>query len=67
MIGLLPDIREYYYEQLGNGSLAGAFLALVESDALKNMNVIANKPDVIELNMHKEFQEYYTDALFYLI
>lgn len=62
-MGLLPDIPKRCYEIIGNGSLAGAYLAMIEKDALDEMTAIVNKPEVIELNMRKEFKQYYFDAL----
>ena len=63
-IGLLPPIPEDRIEVIGNGSLAGAYLALIEPNALDEMKAISSMIDVIELNMYDEFQPYYIDALF---
>jgi len=63
-IGLLPSIPEHRAEMIGNGSLGGAFLALIESDVVLKMKEILSRVEVIELNMHKDFQQYYIDALF---
>lgn len=63
-IGLLPPIPEERIEVIGNGSLAGAYLALIEPNAIDAMTAISSMIDVIELNLHEEFQKYYIDALF---
>jgi uncharacterized 2Fe-2S/4Fe-4S cluster protein (DUF4445 family) len=63
-IGLVPPVPEDRVEMIGNGSLGGAFLALIEADAVSKMKEILSRVDVIELNRHKSFQQYYIDALF---
>jgi len=63
-IGLLPPIPEDRIEVIGNGSLAGAYLALVEPNAIEVMTEISSKVDFIELNMHEDFQSCFVDALF---
>ena len=62
-IGLLPPIPVERIEVIGNGSLAGAFLALLDPSAEDEMNAISSTIDVVELNMHEEFQTVYIDAL----
>jgi len=62
-IGLLPPIPVERIEVMGNGSLAGAFLALLDPTAVDEMNAISSTIDVVELNMHEEFQTVYIDAL----
>lgn len=64
-IGLLPNIPLDRFEIIGNGSLAGAYLALVEQNALENMVEISYLPEVIQLNLFKDFQQYYIDAMFF--
>jgi len=64
-IGLLPNVPEDRIKVIGNGSLAGAFLALIEPFALKDMNTLSRQPKVIELNSYEEFQENFIDALFF--
>lgn len=63
-IGLLPPIPGDRIEVIGNGSLAGAYLALIEPSAIDAMTAISSRIEVIELNLHEEFQKYYIDALF---
>ncbi|HHF51970.1 MAG TPA: DUF4445 domain-containing protein [Candidatus Aminicenantes bacterium] len=49
---------------IGNGSLGGAFLALIEAEAASKMKKLLSRVEVIELNRQKSFQQYYIDALF---
>ncbi|MFO7981799.1 MAG: ASKHA domain-containing protein [Candidatus Aminicenantes bacterium] len=63
-MGLLPPVPEDRVEMIGNGSLGGAFLSLIESDVVGEMNEILSRVEVIELNMQKDFQQHYIDALF---
>lgn len=62
-IGLIPPIPEDQIEVIGNGSLAGAYLALLEPNTMERITAISSMVDVIELNMHEEFQNYFIDAL----
>ncbi|MBN2412843.1 DUF4445 domain-containing protein [candidate division KSB1 bacterium] len=64
-IGLLPDVPEDRIKVIGNGSLAGAYLALIEPLALEDMDTISRQPNVIELNSYPEFQENFIEALFF--
>jgi uncharacterized 2Fe-2S/4Fe-4S cluster protein (DUF4445 family) len=63
ILGLIPDIDSNKIEVIGNGSLAGSFLGLIEPDALNKYREIANKPEVIELNLTDEFQNNFIEAL----
>jgi uncharacterized 2Fe-2S/4Fe-4S cluster protein (DUF4445 family) len=63
-MGLLPPIPEGRAEMIGNGSLGGAFLSLIEFGVVGGMNEILSKVEVVELNMQKDFQQHYIDALF---
>lgn len=63
-MGLLPEIPLDRIEVIGNGSLAGAFLALLEPDALKSFREIIERPQVVELNTTEYFNNNYVDALF---
>jgi uncharacterized 2Fe-2S/4Fe-4S cluster protein (DUF4445 family) len=63
-IGLVPQVPEQRIEVIGNGSLAGAYLVLTESGAMKTMKQISAGVQVIELNLHDEFQDVYLNALF---
>mgnify|MGYP001109602825 CR=1 FL=1 len=63
-IGLVPPVPENRVEMIGNGSLGGAFLALIEAEAVSRMREILSRVEVVELNKQKNFQQYYIDALF---
>ncbi len=63
-IGLLPDVDIDRYEVIGNGSLAGAFLGLIDKNVWREFERIMDLPEVIELNLDPDFQDEYTLALF---
>jgi len=62
-IGLLPEIPLDRFDLLGNGSLAGAMLALVDADAINAYETVAKLPDVVELNRVASFENSFIDAL----
>jgi uncharacterized 2Fe-2S/4Fe-4S cluster protein (DUF4445 family) len=61
--GLLPGFEPTQIEVVGNTSLAGAYLALLDCGALDEMNRAARKMDVIELNQDPQFEDRYIDQL----
>lgn len=63
-IGLLPDLNESKFKYLGNTSISGAYLALLDSQKRKNLNSIAEKCAYIELSADNQFYEEFTSALF---
>jgi uncharacterized 2Fe-2S/4Fe-4S cluster protein (DUF4445 family) len=62
-LGLLPDLPLERFETLGNGSLAGAYLTVVDVAALPAMEALARQPRVIELNRTADFEDNFIDAL----
>jgi uncharacterized 2Fe-2S/4Fe-4S cluster protein (DUF4445 family) len=62
-LGLLPDLPLERFEVLGNGSLAGAYLALTDAAALLAMEHISRLPQAIELNRTQDFEDNFIDAL----
>ena len=62
-LGLLPDLPLDRFEVLGNGSLAGAYLALTDATALPAMEHISRLPQAIELNRTQDFEDNFIDAL----
>ena len=62
-LGLLPDLPLDRFEILGNGSLAGAYLALTDATALPAMEKLSHLPKVIELNLTQDFEDNFIDAL----
>lgn len=63
-IGLLPDVPLHKIHVLGNGSLAGAFLSLADRTVPEELERIAARPEVVELNLVAGFEAEYTNALF---
>lgn len=62
-IGLLPNIPLDRVENIGNGSLAGAYCALMDTSVVQRMNKISETIDVIELNTVPSFQSYFIEAM----
>ncbi len=62
-MGILPGFRKEQVKLVGNTSLAGAYLALVDRSALDEMHRIASRMEVVELNLDPEFESRYIDNL----
>ena len=62
-LGLLPDLPLDRFEVIGNGSLAGACLALLQAAALPAMEAVARQPRMVELNRTAYFENNFIDAL----
>ncbi|MCX6997340.1 MAG: ASKHA domain-containing protein [Kiritimatiellaeota bacterium] len=62
-LGLLPDLPLDRFEVIGNGALAGAYLALVDAAALPAMEALVRRPRVVELNRTADFENNFIDAL----
>lgn len=62
-IGLLPELPLDRIEVVGNGSLAGAFLALVDQGAMEEFRGWADVPKIVELNLDPDFESDFVDAL----
>jgi len=62
-IGLLPDLPVERFHVIGNGSLAGAYLALVDARAFDAFDAIVRKAEVVELNLTPQFEANFVDAL----
>jgi uncharacterized 2Fe-2S/4Fe-4S cluster protein (DUF4445 family) len=62
-MGLLPELPLERYTIVGNGSLAGAYLALVDTGAWEAYDQIASRPRIIELNRMASFESHFIDAL----
>ena len=63
-IGLLPDIPLERYHFIGNGSLGGAFLSLVDGQLRSQADELVCCPKVIQLNLDPDFMDQYTFAMF---
>jgi uncharacterized 2Fe-2S/4Fe-4S cluster protein (DUF4445 family) len=62
-VGLLPDFREEQVRVVGNTSLAGALLALVDRTTLAEMENIRALVEVVELNLTDGFEDRYIEHL----
>jgi uncharacterized 2Fe-2S/4Fe-4S cluster protein (DUF4445 family) len=62
-IGLLPDIGTDKYEVIGNGSLAGAALALLDKDTERAYLELIGKPQIVTLNQTDHFTNHFQEAL----
>jgi uncharacterized 2Fe-2S/4Fe-4S cluster protein (DUF4445 family) len=63
-IGLLPDMPWERFHFLGNTSVKGAYLALIDSAARDEIAEIASAMTYIELSADNSFYEAFTSALF---
>ena len=62
-MGLLPDLPPGRIEVIGNGSLAGACLALLDRGAIEGFERILRRAEAVELNLQPGFEGRYVDAL----
>ena len=62
-IGLLPGFREKQVRVVGNTSLAGALLSLVDRTTLVEMENLRSQMEVIELNLAADFEDRYIEHL----
>lgn len=62
-MGLLPDLPPGRIEVVGNGSLAGALLALGDPRAFPEFDRIVRAAAAVELNLHPEFETNYIDSM----
>jgi uncharacterized 2Fe-2S/4Fe-4S cluster protein (DUF4445 family) len=63
-IGLLPDMPWEQFHFLGNTSVRGAYLALLDKDARARIADIASRMTYIELSADNSFYDAFTSALF---
>lgn len=63
-IGLLPDLPWEQFQFLGNTSVMGAYLALIDHQARARIADIAGRMTYIELSADNSFYEAFTSALF---
>lgn len=63
-IGLLPDVEWSQFEFLGNTSIKGAYLALLDWQKRQQIADIADRMTYIELSADNTFYEAFTSALF---
>ncbi len=63
-IGLLPDVAWDQFEFLGNTSVKGAYMALLDWKKRQQIEDIASRMTYIELSADNTFYEAFTSALF---
>lgn len=61
--GLLPDFSHQQVKPVGNLSLAGAYLALLDRSLLREMSAAADAMRIIELNSKPAFEDHFIDHL----
>jgi uncharacterized 2Fe-2S/4Fe-4S cluster protein (DUF4445 family) len=61
--GMLPGFREQQVQTVGNTSLAGAYLTLLDSTALSEIRRVSENMRIIELNLVPEFEMTYIEQL----
>jgi uncharacterized 2Fe-2S/4Fe-4S cluster protein (DUF4445 family) len=62
-IGMLPNIPIEKYNVIGNGSLAGAYLAIQQSGTKDDFLQLIDLPKVVNLNEDLNFEFNYIDSL----
>jgi len=61
--GLLPGFAVEQVQVVGNTSLAGAYVALLDAGALAEIRGIGSRMEVVELNLEAGFESRYIDNL----
>jgi uncharacterized 2Fe-2S/4Fe-4S cluster protein (DUF4445 family) len=61
--GLLPGFRPEQVEAVGNTSLAGAYIALLDRGAIDEMDEIRARIEIVELNLDPNFEDRFIDEL----
>lgn len=61
--GLLPGFIPSQIQVIGDSSLAGAYLSLLDATVIDIMSDIARKIEIIELNLDSNFENRYIDQL----
>jgi uncharacterized 2Fe-2S/4Fe-4S cluster protein (DUF4445 family) len=64
IIGLIPEVPQDRIENIGNGAIEGANIALVNRRKRKLLDEIAKKIAYIELNAEPSFMDEYTSSTF---
>jgi uncharacterized 2Fe-2S/4Fe-4S cluster protein (DUF4445 family) len=64
ILGLLPDVEEWRYEFIGNGSLEGARLGLLSQQSRDEARSIFNNMTYLELSVSATFMDEFTSAMF---
>jgi uncharacterized 2Fe-2S/4Fe-4S cluster protein (DUF4445 family) len=61
--GMLPGFQPDQIQLMGNTSLAGAYLALLDSSVLREMRHVTQRMDIVELNLEPDFEATYIEQL----
>lgn len=61
--GLLPGFQESQIELVGNTSLAGATLCLLDKNTLNELSTARHGVEIVELNLDPTFEDTYLDQL----
>jgi uncharacterized 2Fe-2S/4Fe-4S cluster protein (DUF4445 family) len=61
--GLLPGVTDARLEVVGNTSLGGAYLALLDKGALAEMEALRGAVEIVELNRHPRFEDTLIDHM----
>ncbi len=61
--GLLPGFRANQVQLVGNTSLAGAYLSLLDAGVLDEIARVAKEIEMVELNLDPDFEDCYIDQL----
>ncbi len=64
VLGLLPDIEEWRFEFIGNGSLEGARLGLLSQKSRDEARSIFKNMTYLELSVSAAFMDEFTSAMF---
>ncbi|MCU0787357.1 MAG: ASKHA domain-containing protein, partial [Verrucomicrobia bacterium] len=62
-IGLLPGFQAEQVQVVGNTSLAGAVLGLLDRNTVDEMESLRSRVEVLELNLQEGFEDRYVDQL----
>ena len=63
-IGLLPDMDRSRFTYLGNGSIVGAYMALLSDDIRREARELSNRMTYVDFSSNPRFMEAFTSALF---
>jgi uncharacterized 2Fe-2S/4Fe-4S cluster protein (DUF4445 family) len=63
-IGMLPDLPLEFYRPLGNSSLGGATLVLIEPACMAEIDKIRDRITYLELNVNQDFMNRFSAAKF---
>ena len=61
--GLLPGIAPEQVEAVGNSSLGGAYLAMLDRTAVDEMDGTRRRAEIVELNLDAGFEDRYIENL----